>query len=352
MVVGMKFIIILTLIFSLSYTATSSANTCSQTFTPKKTIANLEVENATLKREVESYKLEEWRRKDNWEFASVVIVSALCLPLAFILFPWYWFTRRPPKNESEVTSTEEKMDPLDRKLTISPIIKKEDFEAAKTHIQKLEKSLGLPQKKAIRLALGSSSNPFRFKNNTQSQELFAEIDHLTSYWGLSKPIALQSIKAHKYIKKNTTEVLQKVSEILEETGQLSREEAKKIIQSFETINQYLIENLLYAISTLSQAGFTNKQIIQIIELNIVRKHERRSVFNFFQREQVSINEKKERLRQAGFTEAEINRIPIEIMQKTKGEIAESTFLWSFAIGTYTQILDGLQWLFTGSSFIW
>lgn len=313
----MKFIIILTLA-SVIYTTTSSANTCSQTFTPKQ--------------------VEQQNTKD---LLAIAVICTLCPPIVAVgvpLFALYHVFKAWMKKPYEKVA--------------SKFPKKKDFEAAIKHIQQLEQRLGLSQKKASRLAL-RSIGPFHFENSTQSQKLFEEMDHLTSHWGISKEVIFQSIHDHRHYEKKTDDILQDMYTELEKTGKLSREEAKRVIQSLRTINIFLINKLLDDISKLSQAGFTKEQITQIIELHIIKNTTYTdNPQNLLIIEKTSINEKKEILRQAGFTEEEIDRIPIEVMQKTKQDIIVYTAFWSFGISFYTLLIDGLQWLFTGSSFIW
>ena len=325
----MKFILILTLSF-LSYTKTAYANTCREALTPQKV--------QKLTQEVNRLQQAEQKRQNLWDSASLLFVCTFCPPLVFFLPIFLLFSPSPPPQS------------LNSKLA-ERFPKKEDFEAAQRHIQQLEEILGLPQKKAIRLALGWNPR-LSFRNSTQSQELFEEVNHLTSRWGISKSTALQFIKVHQYIKQNTDEVLQEISRVLEEKGNFSKEETKKIIQSFRTINEYLIYNLSNAISTLSQAGFTNEQIISIMKLDVVRTDESVVNFNLFHRENTSLKEKREKLRQAGFTEEEINRIPVHVLQRTKAGATKSTLFWSYLVAGHALILDGLQWIFTSSSFIW
>ena len=74
------------------------------------------------------------------------------------------------------------------------------------------------------------------------------------------------------------------------------------------------EELLRALNQLSKIGFTDSQVSKIIKLDILKS------YNLFMQERMSIEQKRDLLRQAGFTEKEINRIPTNIMQITIGEI--------------------------------
>ena len=336
----MKFIIIL--ILSLSYTKTILANTCHQALTSQEETSASSKEMQRLQEEVTVLQRDKKRRQENWDTAILAVGTILFPPTIFIYAIAKLFENPPPSQSRKPKS-------LNTTL-VERFHKPGEVEAAKRHIQQLEEILELPQKEAIRLAL--SSLPFRFDSITHSQQLFAEMDHLTSRWGISKPVALQSIKAHQYIEQNTDEILQEISKVLEEKGQFSKEEAKQVIQSLKTIKRDLIFNFSKAISALSQAGFTHEQIISIMKLDVVRTDNSLLSFKLFHREKTSLKEKRERLRQVGFTEEEINRIPIHIMERTKGDIAKSTLLLSYVSGMTILALDGLQWILTGSSIIW
>ena len=98
---------------------------------------------------------------------------------------------------------------------------------------------------------------------------------------------------------------------------------------------------------LSEIGFTNRQIVQIVGLNAVG----------VKGEKTSLEKKRDKLRKAGFTEEEINRIPVSWMHRENKDAIYNTLFGAYMIGGTTVatilILDALQWwLITGNSLIW
>ena len=69
---------------------------------------------------------------------------------------------------------------------------------------------------------------------------------------------------------------------------------------------------------LAKAGFTNQQIIRMVELGIVQYDNSWNPLK--RRNPLSVEEKHEILRKAGFTQAEINHIPKRIMQQSMAEM--------------------------------
>ena len=82
---------------------------------------------------------------------------------------------------------------------------------------------------------------------------------------------------------------------------ISRKKAIYVVSNF---NAYY--NLVFKLPHL---GFTNEQLGQMTELGIFAGNK----FQFLGRGKMSIQEKKDKLREVGFTEAEIQRIPVHIM---------------------------------------
>ena len=78
---------------------------------------------------------------------------------------------------------------------------------------------------------------------------------------------------------------------------------------------------------LFKKGFTDAQIGQMIELRVLaeRRH------TLFGREAITVKEKRNLLRQAGFTEAEIKRIPVFVMQTTFNEKYATASLIFFTV---------------------
>ena len=92
-------------------------------------------------------------------------------------------------------------------------------------------------------------------------------------------------------------------------------------------------------SRLSKKGFTDSQIGKMIELGILAENRHKSYLTEglgASRETISIYEKKQLLREAGFTEQEIRRIPARVMRKgfieEYGIIGFLAILFTLAVG--------------------
>ena len=192
-------------------------------------------------------------------------------------------------------------EPQDRKplglLTVSKLTpeKQQRFEEVKQHITWLM-DLGFSGLEAIRISNGSIYE-LRFtkvtpKRQLELEQIAAKVSELVERFDIPVKTAVSIV---------VTPVIRKVS------------------------------------SVLSEAGFTDLQISKIIKLGILA--ERSHIL--FGREKMSIEEKRELLRQAGFTEEEINRIPVGIMEITKIEMVAGAI--GITIGA-TALSGGIYWL--------
>ena len=85
--------------------------------------------------------------------------------------------------------------------------------------------------------------------------------------------------------------------------------------------------------------FTDLQIGKIIKLGVLAEKK----LTFFGREKMSIEKKRDLLRQAGFTAEEINRIPESVMQLTMGEKLGAAVGISMSVAIWTGIIYWLLW---------
>ena len=247
-----------------------------------------------------------------------------------------------------------------KSLTYSPsqeqrIAELEKIAQRTNHVQQLQERLELPLREADEIADGTG--PLSFENVRESQELFEKGDHVSAYWKIS-PKRFYRWMVRGYQKPGDLHrKFQELNEMLEKNG-FSQQQTQEVIQSlkeFETVFP-----LEYAVPELSQAGFTNEQIVKIIKLDVIRRGYKyissgttyAGPFSDFFVRKTSAKEKMERLRKAGFTEEEINRIPVGILKRTVTDDIVDTAVMSYAVGGVALAVDGVIWLFTDNSFIW
>ena len=208
------------------------------------------------------------------------------------------------------------------------------------HIEWL-KSMGVSEERAVFLAGDTHLNPFhsfQFPTSSKGQEKLQQLkqsmEHLLTTSGLSKEVVFQLFE--KYYSRNKNFVAQTEENLksLAERLDLSEEEIKAIRKMtfqyalreqwrgpYPTLFAFPYDRdsgvgsvFFNVIVNLSKAGFTNQQIIQMSELGIVAYNTASNPFK--RRKSLSVEEKHEILRKAGFTQAEINHIPKAVMQQS------------------------------------
>ena len=165
-----------------------------------------------------------------------------------------------------------------------------------------------------------------------------ELARLRTHWGLSTKSVVQ-LTMKKY--HSPIAIHENLLSMSEEMG-FTKEEIGRIAQSARDFIMLDVD-----LRRLLEQGFTRDQIIQIVELGIIAEYRDR----LFKGETNSVRDKKAILRQAGFTEEEINRIPAEIFKKDKTRILLNYLDLVIPSATLAVLSDILYWWITGNSFI-
>ena len=168
---------------------------------------------------------------------------------------------------------------------------------------------------------------------------YKEMAQLENDWGLLLHSVVQ-LTMKKYHKPK--EIHEKLLSLYQEMG-FSKEEIGRIAQSVRDFIMLDVD-----LQRLSEQGFTREQTIQIVQLGIIAEYRD----SLFRREKRSIKSKEEILRQAGFTEEEINRIPVEILKKDKTRILLSYLDFVLPSSALVLSSDTVYWVITDNSFIW
>ena len=189
------------------------------------------------------------------------------------------------------------------------------------------------------------------KKKAQKQEA---LQQLKDHWGLSEQnvvnlkLVIEKLNSRIYLQGNNTATIEDIHEQLqslsEEIG-FSKEEIRRITSAMHESIMLDID-----LQRLSENGFTNEQIVQIVELGIIS--EWRDSFVFPVKTRLSQKKRIERLLEAGFTEEEINRIPPEIFKKDKTQILLNALKVVLPASTFALVSDALYLWITGNSYIW
>ena len=334
----MKFIVILTLIFT-NYTATASSLECSKSFEQSNS-SNVTKESGS---------------------SDVILTKELLTLVAFLTI--FWSPLLLPvlvlslggaiyENRSNIAQGWRNVKDEKRKRNEELLARKTLInEAENRYIQQLESWWGISNEKATKLSslgyreLGFSSH-FDYRNlelNSKSiQQVHEKIKKTMIDWGFSKNTVLRLLEER--IEMNDESISKFLSPYLSPELGLSKKEIEQIILAVKNIRSVATE-----IYELFRQGFTKEQIIQILELGVSAEYKDTP----FKSEKVSDKEKQEILKQAGFTDEEITLITASgILSKTKSDIFGHIFATSTTSAFVITVIDGLQWLVTGSSFIW
>ena len=213
-------------------------------------------------------------------------------------------------------------------------------------------SLGLSGKEVVRemkynnlLDFMSNAKKLTPRQERQFEAVKQHIEWLMSL-GFSVKEALEkstnSLQTFSFTESRTSAKQQKIKETMDlwvERFGISEKTARDLM---DTLPPHMVAQVF---DKLSNSGFGDSMIGKIAKVGIFHKH---SVASWFGWESMSVKQKRDKLRQVGFTEAEIQRIPVNGVMRMP--LGERTFMLFF--GTTLNVvvyggLYGIYWWFSG-----